>query len=191
MFVENTSAVVDLQTYIVDAAHSQVRFSVRHLGFSKVRGQFNSFDGTVRMSANELDSLQAAASVDIASITTGDDKRDAHLRSDDFFDAENHPSLTFESTGVRDISGTSCILDGRLTIRGTSKPVALETEWLGEVTDPWGGARVALEATTTINRKEFGLNWNQMLEAGGVLVGENVEITLEIQAVRQDEREES
>lgn len=182
-----TSVQPALKTFTIDPQHSRLGFAVRHMGFSKVRGSFDEFEGTVRMSPDDLSSLEAEASVQTASITTGTEDRDEHLRSDDFLAVEEHPSMTFESKEVRDVDGNTFTLAGDLTIRGTTKPVELEAEFLGEGTDPWGGTRVAFEAETTVNRKEFGLNWNQALEAGGVLVGTEVTIRLEIQAVQEED----
>lgn len=176
-----------LQRFRVDPAHSQVSFAVRHMGFSKVRGRFQEFDGTVRMVPDRLDTLDAEASVQVATISTGDEKRDNHLRSEDFFVADQFPKMTFESDGVSEVNGSSANLAGALTIRGITKRVVFDVEYLGEATDPWGGTRAAFEAEATVNRKDFGLSWNQILETGGMLVGEAVEITLEIQAVREEE----
>lgn len=166
-----TSVQPALQTFTIDPQHSRLGFSVRHMGFSKVRGRFEQFDGAVRIRPDELSTLEAEATVQTASTTAGTEDRDEHLRSGDFFGAEEHPTMTFESRGVRSVDGNTFTLMGDLTIRGVTKPVELEAEYLGEGTDPWGGKRVAFEAEATINRKEFGLNWNQALEAGGVLVG--------------------
>ena len=173
------------RTYTIDPSHSQVSFKVRHLGFSKVRGRFTGFEGTVRMTPGDFSTLEADASVELETITTGDQKRDAHLRSDDFFSVEQHPTMTFEGHAVSGISDDGFKLEGDLTIRGTTKPVVLDVTYLGEATDPWGGTRVAFEARGKINRKDFGLNWNQALETGGFLVGDEVEIELEVQAVQQ------
>ncbi len=175
-----------LQTYTVDTAHSQVGFVVRHMGFSKVHGHFEDFEGAIRVDPQEIDTLEAEISIDAASITTRDEARDEHLRSEDFFQVEDHPKLTFKSTGVTDVSGDSFKLAGELTIRGKSKSVELDSQYLGEGVDPFGATRVGFEGRTTINRKEFGLTWNQALEAGGVLVSEKVEIVLDIEAT-QDE----
>ncbi len=175
-----------LQTYSVDPSHSQVAFKVRHLGFSKVRGRFHTFEGTVRMAPGQLDTLEAEATVQVATIGTGDEKRDGHLRSGDFFAAEEFPTMTFKSDGVSEVSGNRAKLAGELTIHGTTKRVVLDVAYLGEATDPWGGSRIALEATGTIDRTEFGLTWNQALEMGGLLVGNEVELELEIEAVQQD-----
>ncbi len=176
-----------LQTYSVDPSHSQVTFKVRHLGFSKVRGRFHGFDGTARMAPGTLDTLEVEGSVQVATVSTGDEKRDGHLRSDDFFAADQHPQMTFKSDGVSEVNGHSAKLAGDLTIRGTTKRVVLDVEYLGEATDPWGGSRIALEASGSIDRTEFGLTWNQALEVGGFLVGDTVEIELEVQAVQSTE----
>lgn len=176
-----------IQTYTIDPAHSRLGFTVRHMGFSKVRGSFEQFEGAVYMDSDDLATLEAEATIQTQSITTNEEDRDEHLRSADFFDVDTYPTITFESTEVRDVSGDAFTLVGELTIRGVTKTVELEGEYLGEGTDPWGGTRVAFEAETTINRKDYGLNWNQVLETGGVLVSENVDIRLEVQAVQQEE----
>lgn len=184
----NTNHVTEaaVATYHADPAHSSVRFKVRHLGFSKVTGRFGAFDATVRLDPGDLTTLEAEATIDAASISTGDEKRDAHLRSEDFFEVETYPELTFRSTGVRNVRGDDFELEGELTMHGVTKPVVLAGTFLGTARDPWGGERVGFEAQTTINRKDFGLNWNSVLETGGVLVGEDVEIVLDVQAVQQD-----
>ncbi len=171
-------------TYTIDPAHSRAGFAVRHLGFSKVRGHFPTFAGTLEVDPSDLSTLNAQASIDAGSITTADAKRDEHLRSTDFFDVAEHPTLTFASLETRDAGGDRVTLRGELTMRGVTRTVDLDVVYLGEATDPWGGSRVAFEAQTTVNRKDYGLNWNAVLETGGFLVGEDVEITLEIQAVK-------
>ena len=176
-----------VQTYTVDPSHSRLGFTVRHMGFSKVRGAFEQFEGAVRMAPGDLSTLEADATVQTQSITTNEAKRDEHLRSADFFEVETYPTITFKSTEVRDVSGGRFTLVGEFTMHGTTKTIELDGEYLGEGADPWGGTRVALEASTKLNRKEFGLNWNAVLEAGGVLVSDEVEITLEIQAVQQQD----
>ncbi|HLT47668.1 MAG TPA: YceI family protein [Rubricoccaceae bacterium] len=183
--MSTTTQDVAIQTYIVDPAHSRLGFVVRHLGFSKVRGAFEQFEGTVRMAPGDLSTLEAEATVQTQSITTNEEKRDAHLRSADFFEVDAYPTITFKSTEVRDVNGNRFTLVGDLTMHGVTKRVALEGEFLGEGPDPWGGTRVAFEAGTTINRKDFGLNWNVALETGGWLVSEDVEIVIEVQAVLQ------
>ena len=171
-------------TYTIDPAHSRLGFAVRHMGFSKVRGSFEQFEGVVRMQPNALETLEAEGVVQANSITTSDAKRDEHLRSPDFFEVDNHPTISFRSTEVRDVKGESFTLVGELTMRGVTRTVELSATYLGEGKDPWGGTRVAFEASTTVNRKDFGLNWNAVLETGGFLVSDEVQITLEIQAVQ-------
>ena len=177
---------VAVQTYTIDPAHSRLGFVVRHLGFSKVRGAFEQFEGTLRLAPGDLTTLEADATIQTASITTNEEKRDAHLRSADFFEVEAYPTIRFENTEVRDADGDRFTLVGDLTMRDVTKRVALEGEFLGEGPDPWGGTRVAFDARTTLNRKAWGLNWNVALEAGGWLVSEDVEIVLEVQAVLQE-----
>ena len=177
----------DLQTYAIDASHSRLGFAVRHLGFSKVRGSFEQFEGTLRMAPGDLASLQAEATVQTATVTTNNGPRDEHLRGSDFFLVEEHPTITFVSTGVRDVDGDAFTLAGDFTMRGVTKPIELKAEFLGSGKDPWGNEKAAFEARTTINRKDYGLNWNAALEAGGFLVSDEVEIVLEIQAALQQE----
>lgn len=179
-----TAPEVAVATYTVDPTHSRVGFAVRHLGFSRVRGHFGAFNGTITLDPTALDTLGAEARIDATTIVTADERRDAHLRSPDFFDVEQHPELTFVSTGVRAIDDGRFSLAGDLTMRGVTLPVELDAVFLGEARDPWGGERVAFEAQTKVNRKDFGLNWNAALETGGFLVGEEVEIVLEIEAVK-------
>jgi len=168
----------------LDKAHSEVRFTVTHLAISSVTGFFRDFDATVEMTPDDLSTLTTSATARIASIDTGNDKRDDHLRSDDFFDAETYPEMTFESTGVSDVNGSSFTLNGDLTIKGTTKPVSFETEMVGTAVGPQGNQRAALKAETVINRKDFGLTWDRLTEAGGVIVGEDVTIHLDVQLVR-------
>ncbi|MDX1419970.1 MAG: YceI family protein [Rubricoccaceae bacterium] len=184
-----TTPDVAVQTYAVDPSHSRLGFVVRHLGFSKVRGAFEQFEGTVRMAPGDLSTLEADAAIQAQSITTNEEKRDAHLRSADFFEVETYPTIAFESAEVRDVDGRRFTLVGDLTMHGVTERVALDAEFLGEGPDPWGGTRIAFDARTKVNRKEFGLNWNVALEAGGWLVSEDVEIVLEVQAVLQQDEE--
>ena len=181
----NTQTQTLLDTYTIDSAHSRLGFVVRHLGFSKVRGSFETFEGTLRIDPSDISSLHTEAKIEVASVTTNEPKRDEHLRSGEFFDAENHPHLTFRSTSVENVNGDTFNLKGYLTIRGITKEIELLAEMLGEAKDPWGGTRIGFEARTLVNRKDFGLTWNVALEAGGFLVGDDVEIVLEVQAVKQ------
>ena len=170
----------------IDSSHSSIHFSVRHLVIAKVRGQFSRWTGTLHVPADR-DFTKATLDVviDTSSIDTGVADRDAHLRSADFFDVEQHPEMTFKSTAVRRVSDAALSVQGILTIRGASKPVTLDVDVLGFAKDPWGHERAAFSARTHVDRKEFGLTWNQALETGGVMVGDRIEIEIEIEAVRQ------
>ncbi len=178
------STAVFAAEYKIDADHSTVGFKVKHL-FSKVQGQFKKFEGTFSYDPADLTQWKAEATIDAASIDTNVEKRDNHLRSKDFFEVEKYPTITFKSTGAHDLSGDKAKVDGLLTIHGVEKPVTLDVEIHGEGADPWGNTRLGMTATTTINRKDFGLAWNQLLESGKVLVGEEVEIVLELEGLKQ------
>ncbi|HZI09550.1 MAG TPA: YceI family protein [Myxococcus sp.] len=171
-------------TLNIDTTHSGIHFSIRHMVVAKVRGAFKGFSGTVQYDAENPANSSVSVSIDAASIDTGVGQRDAHLKSPDFFDVEKFPALTFQSTRVEKAGGNSLRVTGNLTIRDVTREVVLDTELLGTGKDPWGNTRVAFEAKTSIDRRDFGLKWNQALEAGGVLVGEKVEIALEIQTVQ-------
>ena len=164
-------------TWNLDASHSEVGFTVRHAGISKIRGAFTEFDATLVVGeTSEESSVQA--SVQIASVSTKDANRDAHLRGADFFDAEHFPAMTFTSTGFRG-DANEFVLIGDLTIRGTTKQVELDVELGGQAVDAFGATRAGFSAETTISRKEFGITWNAALEAGGVLVSDKVKIEIE------------
>ena len=171
-------------TWDFDLTHSSVNFHVRHLMVSKVHGQFHTWGGQLLLDFDDLSRSHVEVTIDVASLDTREDKRDAHLKSPDFFDAEQFPKLTFVSTGVTRIGDDELELVGDLTIRGTTRPVRLAVELGGQVQDPWGGTRAGFSARATISRKEFGLNWNALLETGGVVVGDKIEISLDIEAVR-------
>ncbi|MTE23130.1 YceI family protein [Microbacterium sp. ZXX196] len=170
-------------TYVLDPSHSEVGFEVRHMMISKVRGTFAVKEATIVLPENVLEA-SVTATADVASIDTKDEGRDQHLRSADFFDAEAFPTITFVSTGVRE-AGADLLVDGNLTIKDVTKPVTFELEVGGFGTDPWGNYKAGATATGTIDREDFGLTWNAALETGGVLVGKDVKITLDLQAARQ------
>jgi len=170
-------------TWTLDASHSEVGFSVRHLGISKTRGRFGAFSGTLQIDAENPSNSSVEVEIDASSIDTKDAGRDEHLRGADFFDVESHPTLAFRSTAVRG-DGADWVVEGELTIRGVTRPVVLETELVGLEKDPWGNERVGFAATTEVNREDFGLTWNAALETGGVLVGKNVKIHLDVEAVK-------
>ena len=175
-------------TWAIDPAHSQVEFTARHMMITKVRGRFSDVNGTVTLDEAAPSRSLVEVDIDAASIDTRQEDRDTHLRSADFLDAEAYPKLTFRSKRVEDLrleQGAEFRVIGDLTIRGVTKEVALDVEYGGTGGDPWGGERVAFSATTKIDRREFGLEWNQALETGGVLVGNDVTIDIEAQAVKQ------
>jgi polyisoprenoid-binding protein YceI len=169
--------------WIIDTSHSGITFSVRHMMFAKVRGRFGRFQGTIAVPQSDLGQAHVEVEIDASSIDTGVDARDQHLRSPDFFDVARFPSLRFTSKRVEPLGGERYHLVGDLTIRDVTREVVLEAEALGQGKDPWGNARAAFAAKTSIDRTVFGLKWNQALETGGVLVGERIDIELEVQAV--------
>ncbi|MFB7250415.1 YceI family protein [Microbacterium sp. NPDC056234] len=172
-------------TWVLDPAHSEVTFSVRHMMISKVRGTFGMKSATLVAPENPLDAT-VTASVDVASVDTKDEGRDTHLRSADFFDVENHPTMEFVSTGAR-VEDGDFLVDGDLTIRGTTKPVTFAFDFGGFGVDPWGNYKAGASASTTVNREDFGLTWNAALETGGVLVGKDITINLDLQGSLQQD----
>jgi polyisoprenoid-binding protein YceI len=168
----------------IDASHSNVGFSVRHMVFAKVNGRFKTWTGTLDLDEGDFTKSKVDISVDVNSIDTHDEKRDGHLKSPDFFDAAGHPSMTFKGKKIEKKGGEEYKLTGDLTIRGATKEVTLDVEYGGRGKDPWGGERVGFHAKGSVNRTDFGLKWNQALETGGVLVGEKVEISIDLEAVK-------
>ncbi len=168
--------------WTIDASHSEVGFTVRHL-MSKVRGQFRQFEGILTIADNPFES-SAVATIDLSSVDTRNEDRDNHLRSSDFFSVESTPTMTFESTSVREEDG-DLIATGNLTIKDVTKPVELKLDYLGTGIDPWGGSRVGFEATTTISRKDWGVNFNIPLEGDKVMIGDKVNIVIAVEAVLQ------
>ncbi len=170
-------------TWAIDPSHSEVGFSVRHLMVSKVKGNFETFDGTITIAENPLES-SVTAEVDLGSINTRDEQRDGHLKSADFFEVEQHPKLTFVSTSVEP-KGSDYAVTGDLTIKGVTKSVVLELEFNGVHPDPWGGTRAGFSAETEISRKDFGVDFEIPMDGGGVVVGDKVKVLLEVEAVLQ------
>jgi polyisoprenoid-binding protein YceI len=173
------------ENWQVDAAHSAVNLSVRHMVISKVRGRFARWSANLALDTADLGRSSVQVEIEAASIDTGVADRDAHLRSADFLDAEKYPSLRYASRRVEALSPERLRVIGDLTIRNTTREVVLEVEYGGQGKDPWGNQRAGFTATTSINRKDFGLTWNQALETGGVLVADRVDIEIELQAIRQ------
>ena len=173
------------QTWQIDSAHSGIHFSVRHLVIAKVRGQFSRWTGALTVPDGDFARATVEVTLDTTSIETGVADRDAHLKSADFFDVATYPEATFRSRRVEPAGGDRFLLFGDLTLRGISREVVLDVESAGQTKDPWGNVRAGFAAKTSIDRKEFGLAWNQVLETGGVMVGDKVEIEIEVEAVRQ------
>lgn len=180
-----TQTNVEPGTYALDMTHSEILFKVRHLGISNVRGNFNEAEGTLTFANENVNSLSIDVTIQAASIDTDNERRDNHLRSADFFEVETYPTLTFKSTEVTNVNGDNMTIVGDLTMHGVTKQVELDTEFTGAVNAGRMGNRVGFEATTTIDRKEFGLTWNNTLETGGLVVGDEVTITLAVSAVKQ------
>lgn len=175
-----------VSTWEVDPAHTSASFRVRHLMVSHVRGELGPVSGTVVLDERDLTRSRVFASIDARGINTREEKRDEHLKSADFFDVENHPQVTFESTSLRRLDDGGFAVVGNLTIRGVSKSVTLNVEPLPPaIADPWGNVKRGATARTTLNRKDFGLTWNMALEAGGVVVGDQVSVEIEIELVRR------
>lgn len=180
-----TSQVTPLSgEYKFDTAHSRLGFVARHAMVTKVRGQFEAFDGTLHLDAEDPSRSSVTVTADVASVTTGNEDRDKHLRANDFFDAANFPKITFASTGIEPAGGDRYRVTGDLTIRGVTRTTTFEVQFTGAARDPFGNERVGFESRAVVNRKDFGVNWNAALEAGGVLVSDKVDLELDISAVR-------
>ncbi|MEL1253229.1 YceI family protein [Flavobacterium sp. DGU38] len=169
----------------IDATHSEIGFKVKHMMFTNVSGKFLTYDATITTEGDDFENAAIEFSGDIASIDTANADRDNHLKSADFFDAENHPKLTFTSSSFKKINDEKYELTGDLNIRGVAKTVVFPVEYSGILTDPWGNTKVGLSIEGKINRKDWGLNWNSALETGGVLVGEEVKLNIELQFAKQ------
>ncbi|MDP1720765.1 MAG: YceI family protein [Candidatus Nanopelagicaceae bacterium] len=174
-------------TYSIDASHSQIGFTARHAMVTKVRGAFNEFEGSGYFDAENPANSHLKVTIKAASIDTRSADRDAHLRSNDFFSMDEFPEITFVSTGFDKVEEDAYKLTGDLTIKGITKPVSVDFDFTGTAVDPWGNTRIGFEGKSTINRKDWGVNWNAALEAGGVLVSEKVNLEFEISAVRSKE----
>ncbi len=172
-------------TWTIDPSHTEIGFAVRHMMISTVRGSFQGVNGTIVLNEANPAQSHAEVTIDVATVNTRDAKRDEHLRSADFFDVANHPTITFRTTRIDPAGQNRFKVTGDLTIRGTTRPVVLAVEVHGRNRTPWGTEVLALTAETTINRKDFGLNWNVALETGGVLVSDEVKLIAEVEAVKQ------
>jgi polyisoprenoid-binding protein YceI len=173
------------QKWAFDVVHSSINFTVRHMVVSKVRGRFSKWDGMLAMDESDPSGGQVDVVIDAASIDTGVDQRDTHLRSPDFFDVEHFPTITFKSTRVEEAGAGALKVAGDLTMHGVKRPIVLDVEYAGSAKDPWGGVRAGFSARVSLDRKAFGLTYNQLLETGSVVVGETVEIAIEAEMVKQ------
>ena len=171
-------------TWKVDTAHSQISFKVKHLVISTVTGSFDKFEGMVEATGDDFTDATVTFSADVASINTNAPERDAHLKSPDFFDAQNHPKLTFRSTEIKKNGQDKYLLTGDITIRGITKRISLDAEFGGIMKDPWGNTKAGFELTGKLLRKDFGLNWNAVTEAGGIVVSEEVKINCNVEINR-------
>ena len=171
-------------TWKIDKMHSEVQFKARHLVISTVSGHFTEFDAGLEMEDDNIANASAWFTTDLSSISTNQPDRDNHLKSADFFDAENHPQIKFESTGFKKLDDNHYEMTGNMTIRGTTKEIKLNVEYGGTMVDPYGNTKAGYEITGSINRHDFGLTWNAVTETGGVVVGENIKLALNIQMVK-------
>lgn len=172
--------------YTIDPAHSRIGFVARHAMVTKVRGSFDEFEGTGHFDVEQPERTQLELTIKAASIDTRNADRDAHLRSNDFFDMDAHPEITFRSTSVERVDEEHYRVTGDLTLKGVTKPVTIDFEYQGAAVDPFGNHRIGFEGSATINRRDWGVNWNAALEAGGVLVSDKVTLELEVSAIRSD-----
>lgn len=181
---DQDTARITTGTYTIDPTHSRIGFVARHAMVAKVRGSFNEFEGSGTFDAEHPANSSLEVTIQAASIDTRNADRDEHLRSNDFFDMEAHPTITFASTAIEPLGDAEFRVAGDLTIKGVTRPITLDLELTGTAQDPWGNTRLGLEGSTVVDRKEWGVNWNAALEAGGVLVGEKVTLEFEISAVK-------
>ncbi len=174
--------------YVLDAAHTRIGFVARHAMVTKVRGGFTDFDGRAHLDFDSPERSTAQVTIEVQSVNTGNAQRDEHLRTNDFFDAPTFPQISFTSTGVEKVDAEHYRLLGDLTIKGTTKPVTVDFEYTGSAKDPFGNTRVGFEGTATINRKDWGVEWNAALETGGVLVSEKITLEFEVSAIKAEQQ---
>jgi polyisoprenoid-binding protein YceI len=179
----STTTATTRRTWVIDAAHSEAQFTVRHMMIAKVRGHFGTLSGTIELDSEDVSRSSVEVAIDAASIDTREAQRDAHLRSADFLDVEKFPQITFRSRRVTPQGGGRLSIVGDLTIHGVTREVTLDAREEGTGKDPWGNERIGFSATTRIDRREYGLEWNQALETGGFLVGHDIDISLEVEGI--------
>lgn len=177
-------AAAEKATYKIDPAHSEASFQIRHL-FTQVRGRFNTFSGTIEMDPDNLADSKVELTIDAASINTENDQRDGHLKSEDFFSVKKYPEITFVSDSIEKTGESTYAVKGTFTMRGVSKEITLPVKLLGVGTDPWGNTRAGFSTETTLDRQEYGVNWNKALDQGGYLLGDDVDVQVNIEAIHQ------
>ena len=170
--------------WVLEPTHSEVQFKIRHMMISNVTGHFGKFDATVETEGDDFTSAKISFSADVDSISTNNEQRDGHLKSPDFFDMASHPQITFESTGMDKLSDDAYKLHGNLTMRGTTKPVTLDVEYGGTIKDPWGNMRAGFTVEGKLNRKDYGLHWTSLTEAGGLVVADEVKLHANVEFVK-------
>ncbi len=179
-----TNTAIPAGTYSIDPTHSRIGFMARHAMVTKVRGSFNEFDGSGSFDSDDLTNSHLQLTIKATSIDTRNEDRDAHLRSNDFFDMDTYPEITFVSTAIEHVDADDYRVIGDLTIKDVTKPVTVDFEYTGTAVDPYGNQRIGLDGTTTVNRKDWGVSWNTALDTGGVLVGEKVTLEFDVSAIR-------
>ncbi len=185
LFVVISFSAVSAQTkWNVDASHTNVGFEVDHMVISSVEGEFNSYEATVETNEDDFTNAKINFTIDVASISTDNEQRDSHLKSDDFFNTEKYPKMTFVGKSMKKVSGNDWKLIGDLTIRDVTKEVTLDVEFRGMVKDPWGNTRVGFEITGELNRFDYKLKWNKLLETGGLVVSEDIELKIDIELIK-------
>jgi len=172
-------------TWTIDPMHSTAEFSVKHMMISTVKGRFAVISGAIQYDGSDLTTASVEATIDVSSVSTDQPQRDEHLRSADFFHVEEHPSITFKSTGVEHVEDNEYRVHGDLTIHGVTHPVTLDTTYEGQITDPYGNRRAGFAAETTLSRKDYGLTYNGVLETGGMLIGDKIKVAIHLEAIRQ------
>jgi len=182
---QTTTTTTGTSVWAIDASHSMVEFGVKHLMVSTTKGRFTDITGTVTVDENDVTKSKVDVTIKVDSLSTFDEKRDGHLKSPDFFDVENYPTITFKSTKIEPRSSDRIDVTGDITIHGVTRQLTLQAEFNGRGTSPWGSEVIAYSAETSISRKDFGMEWNAALEAGGVVVGDKVKIAIEVEAIKQ------
>lgn len=185
MLIASMGVFAQSATYGFDKAHTNVRFSVAHMVITEVDGNFSEFEGQVTTKGNDFSNADVSFTVDVASINTDDSKRDEHLRSADFFDVEKYPEMTFKSKSMKKVNDKEYKLTGDLTMHGVTKTVTLDAKYGGTVVDPWGNTKVGFKLKGEINRTDWGLKYNSVIESGGLLIGEEVEIVCNVELIKQ------